>query len=71
MDPNAKKSFSFSVHVLPSLNGPFAARSSVDPTEFLAGFLLLMYLRNFIYGTFGLLAFILFFWPVQTQFQSL
>lgn len=55
------KAFSFSVGVLSSLNAPFPASSSVDPTEFLADFLLLMYLRNFIYGTFCLLAFIFFF----------
>lgn len=61
MDPDAKNSFSFSAGVLSSLNAPFPASSSVDPTEFLADFLLLMYLRNFIYGTFCLLAFIFFF----------
>lgn len=58
MDPDTRNSLSFSVGVVSSLNAPFTARSSLDPTEFLAGFLLLMQLRNFIYGTFCLLAFI-------------
>lgn len=58
MDPDAKNSFNLSFGVFSG--APFTAQSSVDPTEFLAGFWLLVCL-DFIYGAFCLLAYIFFF----------
>lgn len=58
MDPDAKNSFNLSFGVFSG--APFTVQSSVDPTEFLAGFWLLVCL-DFIYGAFCLLAYVFFF----------